>query len=72
MIEADGTMAWFQHGSPHRPDGPAYISSNATVAWFYEGADITDDVDAWIAALALPPWTDWTDEIRVMFLLRFA
>lgn len=56
----------------HPPDDLYQQALNAQDEWYINDDEITPEVEAWIAENELPPWQEWDDEIKALFVLVFA
>ncbi len=73
--DREGYAGWYQHGKCHRMGGPARIwavGKRRREEWWVRNDDITEPVERWISDNELPPWREWDDEVRALFVLRFS
>ncbi len=87
IINADGYQAWFINGQRHRLYAPAIINYNkekyrlylapAVITsdkkeyWFIDDNDITEQVLKFIEEYGLPHWSEWTDQHKILFRMKF-
>lgn len=70
VVEFYGTNEWRRFGRYHREDGPALIHDDGREEWFLNGVELTD-IPQWIVDSGMPHWSEWTDEDRMHFKLRW-
>ena len=61
----------------HRVDGPADIwfyrdDMTANAEWHINGVRITEEVNKWIDDMGMPPFYEWDDGHKSLFMLAFA
>ena len=67
IIDAYGTLEWYQNNRWHRLHGPAVIRPDDRLEWWINGEEITDEVNEW---LGKKRWRGTPEQI-FEFQLRF-
>jgi len=61
IIQADGTMHWYQYGNLHRTQGPSRIYPDGRCEWYNNGVHITSiTIDYNIPYKKVSPWVGMT------------
>ena len=71
VITANGTRKWYINGERHRLYKPAIIYPDRSHYWYINDIDVTKEVNNFIKEYDLPEWSNWSDENRILFRMRF-